>query len=348
MFNVGEGRISYMAHDGSGNGRFYATTQRGRVLLIENGIVQPDPFLDISDIVDSSGSEQGLLSIAFDPNYASNGQFYVNYTAIEGFSDTVVSRFTVSDNPKIANRSSLQEVIRIDQIAANHNGGQLQFGRDGFLYIGMGDGGHAGDPEEQGENLNTLLGKMLRIIVSGQETYAVPSTNPFANGGGSPEIWAYGLRNPWRFSFDRLTGDLYIGDVGQGKREEINFQANGAGGGQNYGWNTMEGSICFDPTANCDTSGRVFPVAEYAHDQGCSVTGGYVYRGFSHPSLQGTYFFADFCFGTIWGLKQINGVWQQEVVMDTELNISSFAEGPAGELFVIDHNGGIFKIVGQN
>jgi len=338
--------ITYLTHAGDGSGRIFLVSKAGRIWVVEDGDIRRTPFLDISDIVDSAQSERGLLSVAFDPDFANNGEFYVNFSSKQGDGDTVIARYRTEDF-QAADPATGVEILRIDQPAANHNGGQLQFGPDGYLYIGMGDGGAAGDPWDNAENLQVLLGKMLRIKVSGEETYAIPATNPFLGQDDvRPEIWAYGLRNPWRFSFDRATGDLYIADVGQNLWEEIDFQPADSPGGEHYGWNTMEGNHCFDPPEGCDTSGKVLPVWEYQHPEGCSVTGGYVYRGETFPQLQGIYFYADFCSGRIYALQRdANGGWQSQPVLETGLNIASFGEDEAGELYVLDLGGEVFHLV---
>ncbi len=237
-------------------------------------------------------------------------------------------------------------ILTFDQPAGNHNGGQIQFGPDGYLYIGTGDGGQANDPWDNAENRGVLLGKMLRIAVQGQDSYAIPHDNPFIEQNDvRAEIWAYGLRNPWRFSFDRGTGDLYIADVGQNQWEEVDFQPAESVGGEHYGWDTTEGTHCFEPASGCDDSAITLPVAEYAHDQGCSVTGGYVYRGATYPQLDGVYFYADFCSGDIWALRQgDDGVWQDEIVFDSDYRIASFGEDEAGELYVLDLSGSVYRL----
>jgi glucose/arabinose dehydrogenase len=282
----------------AGDDRLFVVGQRGLIWIIESGQALADPFLDISDRVGTSASEQGLLGLAFHPDYASNGRFYVNYTDASG--DTVIARFQVGQDPNRADPDSEVVLMTIDQPFANHNGGGMAFGPDGLLYIATGDGGSAGDPRGNGQRLDTLLGKILRIDVNGGEPYAVPGDNPFAAGGGRAEIWAYGLRNPWRFSFDRLTGDLYIGDVGQGDWEEIDFLPAGSPGGANFGWNLREGLHAY---AGDLAPGMIEPVAEYGHAQGgCSVSGGVVVRSPSLADWQGVYLYGDYCSGLIWGL----------------------------------------------
>ncbi len=340
------GQITYLTHAGDGSEALFVTERSGRVWRIPKDTQTPDLFLDIQDRVDSSATERGLLSIAFDPHFAENGLFYVNYISKQGRGDTVIARFRTTDFHQ-ADPASETEILRIDQPKANHNGGQLQFGPDGYLYIGMGDGGGAGDPWDNAENLQTLLGKLLRIQVSGEATYAIPPDNPFVGREDARmEIWAYGLRNPWRFSFDRATGDLYIADVGQNAWEEIDFQSAGSPGGQHYGWDTMEGNHCFEPPEGCDRSGKVPPIWEYDHSMGCSVTGGYVYRGTAAPSAQGLYFFGDFCSGEIYALRPMGAnTWEAQLVLETDLRIASFGEDEKGELYVLDLEGNVYRLL---
>jgi glucose/arabinose dehydrogenase len=336
----------YVAHAGDGSGRLFVVEKRGTIRIVTNGQLNPTPFLDIRSIVGSRASEQGLLSVAFHPDYASNGFFFVNYTDTNG--DTVVARYRVSDDPDLADPASARTILTLDQPAANHNGGLLLFGPDGYLYIGTGDGGRGGDPWGNAQNPQVLLGKMLRLGVDGPGPYAIPPDNPFV---GEPavrdEIWAVGLRNPWRYSFDRATGDLYIADVGQNKWEEIDFQPADSSGGENYGWNRMEGFHCFSPGTNCDPTGLVLPIAEYGHGLGCSVTGGYVYRGAAFPRMVGVYFYGDFCSGRIWALYPDGaGEWTQAELLQSGLGISSFGEDEAGELYITDlQSGGLYRLV---
>ncbi|HUF18545.1 MAG TPA: PQQ-dependent sugar dehydrogenase, partial [Thermoanaerobaculia bacterium] len=264
-----------------GSGRLFINEQRGRILIFSGNEILATPFLDIRSIVGCCG-ERGLLSVAFHPQYVSTGFFFVNYTDLSG--NTVVARYTrSSSDPNQADPASAMLIIRIEQPFGNHNGGQIQFGPDGYLYVGMGDGGAAGDPGNRSQNLSTLLGKILRIDVDSESPYAIPSDNPFRETASArPEIWSYGLRNPWRFSFDRATGDMFIGDVGQNALEEINFEPAGQGGA-NYGWRRMEGTRCFDPANNCNDGTLVLPILEYGRSDGCSVTGGYRYRGSAFP-----------------------------------------------------------------
>ncbi len=340
----------YLTHAGGDDpnlSRLFIVEKVGRISLVENGVVQPTPFLDITDRVGSEASEQGLLSVAFPPDFAASGLFYVNYTDHGG--NTVVARFRLMESdPRQGDPTSEQKILQIEQPASNHNGGQLQFGPDGYLYIGMGDGGRAGDPWGNAQNPGVLLGKMLRIDVAGTDTYAVPADNPFLNQPGArPEIWALGLRNPWRFAFDRATNDLYIADVGQNLYEEVDFQPAGSPGGENYGWDVMEGNHCFEPDTNCDPGGLVLPIVEYDHTLGCSITGGYVYRGTRYPQLAGIYFFGDFCSGNIWGLKQeASGEWTMTLLLKTDVSISSFGEDAAGEIYVLGYQDGtIYHLV---
>jgi glucose/arabinose dehydrogenase len=330
----------------AGDARLFITLQNGLIVIYDGTQVLPVPFLDVRSLV-SAGGERGLLSVAFHPHYAQNGLFYINYTNTAG--NTVVARYTVSpQDPNGANASSAVTLLTIAQPFANHNGGQLQFGPDGYLYIGMGDGGSGGDPGNRAQNLGELLGKMLRIDVDSASPYAIPASNPFrTTAGARPEIWAFGLRNPWRFSFDRATSDLWIADVGQGTWEEIDVQPAGSAGGENYGWRRMEGTHCFNPATNCNTGTMVLPVVEYDHGVGCSVTGGYVYRGARYPRLAGTYVYGDFCSGTIWGAtRSASGTVTSRVLYQAPFDISTFGEDAAGELYVAAYSTGtLFHIV---
>lgn len=332
-----------VTHAADGSGRLFIVEQAGRIRIWSEGQLFPEPYLDISDRVGNQGSEQGLLGLAFHPRYAENGYFYVNYTDHTG--NTVIARFQVSpDQPDVALADSELQLLYLPQPYPNHNGGGVVFGPDGYLYLGLGDGGSAGDPQGNAQSLVTLLGKILRLDVDREATYSIPEDNPFAAGGGLPEIWAYGLRNPWRFSFDRLTGDLYIGDVGQNEWEEINFLAAGSPSGANFGWKYFEAS---HPFFGAPPQGLnlVPPVAEYAHDQGCSVTGGVVYRGSRLPEMQGVYLYADYCTGRVWGLaRDHQGNWLEAPLFDNAGRISSFGEDEAGEVYLVDHAGRILKL----
>ena len=336
-----------ITHAGDGTNRLFVVLQGGQIMIVEDAQVLTEPFLDIRDLI-STGGERGLLDVAFHPDYAQNGILFVNYTDTQG--DTVVARYQLSDNPNQADPDSGRVVLTVEQPRSNHNGGQTRFGPDGYLYIALGDGGGGGDPFENGQDLTTLLGALLRIDVDTTEPYAIPADNPFVSDPDArDEIWAYGLRNPWRFSFDRETGDLWIADVGQGNWEEINLQPAGSAGGENYGWNVMEGTHCFPPGANCDADSLVLPVLEYANADGhCSVTGGYRYRGEALANLQGAFVFGDYCSGTIWAASEdSDGDWISEVLLETGFRIATFGEDEAGELYVADHGGGaIYRLVG--
>lgn len=327
-------------HDGSG--RLFVLEQHKGIRVVENGVLLTAPFLDLSGVV-TTGGEQGVLGLAFHPQYASNRRFYVHYTTTGGgpAGQTVIAEYLRSaSDPNLADPSSARIMLLQNQPFTNHNGGQMAFGPDGLLYIGLGDGGSGGDPQDNGENTNTLLGKILRIDTNGVP-YANPPGNPFAGGGGRPEIFAYGFRNPFRFSFDSLTGRLFVGDVGQSAREEIDVVV--AGG--NYGWNTMEGSLCFEPPQNCDRTGRILPIHEYGRDQGISVIGGFVYRGAAVPGLGGQYVFGDFGSGRIWSLEETSAGFLRRELAHPDILISSFGEDENGELFVIDLRGTIYRIM---
>ncbi len=325
--------------------RLFVLEQDGLVRVVRDGVLRPDPFLDVRAVT-SSGGERGLLGLAFHPDYASNGFLFVNHTDTNG--DTRILRFTRGPSADEADPASLEVVLEVDQPFANHNGGHLAFGPDGMLYIGLGDGGSGGDPEGNGQDRSTLLGSMLRLDVDALP-YSVPPDNPFVGDpAAAPETWAYGLRNPWRFSFDRATGDLWIGDVGQNDLEEISFQAAASTGGENYGWNVLEGTSCYDaPT--CDATGTVPPVHEYTHADGCSVTGGYVYRGSVVPAFEGRYLFADYCSGWIRSLGfeggEVTDVVDHEPAFGTISSVASFGEDAAGELYVVSLGGTVYRIV---
>jgi len=325
--------------------RLFVVEQAGVIRVAVNGELLPEPFLDITSRV-SSGGERGLLGLAFPRDHATSGRFYVNYTNAQ--SDTVVARFSTGADANRADPASEQILLTQDQPYGNHNGGQIAFGPDGYLYIGLGDGGSGGDPEGNGQDLGTLLGKLLRIDVSGAG-YEVPADNPFVGRNDAlPEIWAYGLRNPWRFSFDSATGDLYIADVGQNAFEEVNLQAASATGGENYGWNIMEADSCFEPSQGCDESGLVTPIIAYPHggQWGRSISGGYVYHGPNAPSLDGAYVFADYVSGRIWTARAESG-WEPQLLLDSGHNISTFGVGNDGELYVADHgSGSIYLLTG--
>ena len=336
---------------GDGSGRLFVNERGGRIRVVNaDGTLLGADFVDLSDRT-QAGGERGLLGVAFHPEFASNGRLFVHYSRL-GDGATVISELAASDDRVTADGASERIIFTLEQPFSNHNGGQIAFGPDGYLYIGLGDGGSGGDPFGNGQNLNVLLAKILRIDVDGApasgKQYAIPDTNPYAAGGvqpgaGLPEIWAFGLRNPWRFSFDRETGDLYIGDVGQGSWEEIDRQPADSSGGENYGWNFLEGSHCY---TYCDTITAVAPVAEYSHDGGCSVTGGYVYRGTRQPAMVGHYLFGDYCSGSIWTLAADGGPTPQPLA-DSGLRISSFGEGEDGEIYLVElGGGGLYHVVG--
>ena len=335
----------FITHAGDGSNRLFVIERAGRIRILKDGVLLSTPFLDIDPIVKSSGSEQGLLALAFHPQYASNGQFYTVHTDQDDA--LILSKFTRSENnPDLANAASRTTLLAIPHPGhTNHNGGTLAFGPDGFLYWSTGDGGGAGDPENNAQDLSVLLGKILRLDVNSGSPYGIPASNPFSSSmdpNVRKEIWAYGLRNPWRMSFDKLTGDLFIGDVGQGAREEIDFQPAASDGGENYGWRVMEGSLCYSPSSNCNKSGKILPVAEYSHALGCSVTGGYVYRGSTYLSMSGYYFYGDYCSGRLFTLLNEPGLgWQSVQILDTSHTISTFGEDEQGELYLADYSGGI-------
>jgi glucose/arabinose dehydrogenase len=322
----------------------FVIEQAGRIRIAKNGQLSEPAFLDLTDRVGSAGNEQGLLGLAFHPDFKDNPYFYVNYTDKNG--NTVIARFQASGDT--ADPASEKDLLKLDQPFPNHNGGVLSFGpKDGYLYAGLGDGGSAGDPYGNGQNTNVLLGKILRIDVDHGDPYAIPPDNPFANTGGKPEIWAYGLRNPWRISFDKLTGDLYIGDVGQDLWEEVDV-AIGNLPGLDYGWNYREGMHPYvgSPPASLKLT---YPVVEYSHTVGgCSVTGGYVYRG-SMPEWQGIYLYGDFCSGIIWGLirspdPSSGQPWQSQVLFQTKASITTFGQDPGGEIYFADRGGTIYRL----
>jgi hypothetical protein len=327
--------------------RLFIVEKGGVIRIVKDGSLLPVPFLDISTQV-SLAREQGLLGLAFDPEYASTGRFVVHYT--DPLGDTRLSFFQVSPDPDAADAGSEAVILTADQPYDNHNGGQVTFGPDGFLYLGLGDGGSSGDPQSRGQDLTDLLGSILRIDVRAGLPYTIPPDNPFVGiAGARSEVWGYGLRNPWRFSFDRATGDLYIGDVGESRYEEIDVSpaAGGAGQGVNYGWNRMEGAHCFGGDS-CDQTELVLPVLEYGHSQGCSVTGGYVYRGSAVPALQGQYFFADVCQGWIRSFRYAGGAATELTewsTLSTGGSIVSFGEDAAGELYLLEEGGRVSKIV---
>lgn len=342
----------FVTHAGDGSNRLFVVEKAGTIRIITNGALLDTPFLDITDRVNNNANEQGLLGLAFSPDYANSGFFFVNYTDSNG--DTVVARYQVDANQADqADPASEFVVLQIDQPAANHNGGMVAFGPDGYLYIGMGDGGGSGDRYGNGQNPATLLGKMLRLDVTTdpQQPYTVPTDNPWvtADWNGTDvrdEIWAFGLRNPWRYSFDRATGDLWIGDVGQNQWEEINYTAAGSGG-LNYGWPIMEASSCYSSSSDdCTQADLILPVAEYEHRGHCSVTGGYVYRGAQFPALQGVYLYGDYCSGTLWATWSADGTgWNTALLLESDTTLSSFGEDEVGELYITDLANGVLSQV---
>ena len=324
----------------AGDDRLFIVEQEGLVWIIENGQKYQEPFLDIRDQVGTDGNERGLLGLAFHPNYEQDGRLFVNYTNLNG--RTIISSFLVSEDPNKTENTSEQVILEIPQPFSNHNGGALNFGADGYLYIGTGDGGSGGDPNNYGQSLGILLGKLLRIDIDTGAPYSIPDDNPFAKQDGLDEIWAYGLRNPWRIAFDPLTGDLFMGDVGQNSIEEVNFQPGDSPGGENYGWNIMEGSQTF---REGDQSELTLPVAEYDHSQGCSITGGVVVRDPQLPDWDGVYLYGDYCTGIIWGLtRDAQGAWIHEKLYESGVRISSFGTDSLDRVYLVDHGGKIYRL----
>ena len=353
----------------------YIVEQAGLIKLINDGKKLSRPFFDINKRVvnpNRPGDERGLLGFAFHPNHTNNGKFYINYMDNDG--NTIISEFSTNSELR-ANHKSERIILKLKQPYGNHNGGDIQFGPDGYLYISIGDGGKAGDPLNAGQDLSSLFGKIIRIDIE-QKPYGIPKSNPFfGQKGKREEIWAWGLRNVWRFSFDKQTGDKYLADVGQNKWEEVNFEPASSKGGLNYGWRIMEANHCYDPKENCPTEGLIKPIIEYPNDanhpafafriieelsfsetdvEGCSVTGGYVYRGQKIKSMQGQYIFGDYCSGNIWTLKVVNGKAINFKNRTEEINIgggefttyiSSFGQDSDGEIYIIDYNGGIYKLI---
>ncbi len=344
-----------VTHAGDGSGRLFVVEQEGRIRIVRNGIVADAPFLDISKHVTCCG-ERGLLNVAFPPTYSAKRNFYVSYISQAG--DTVISRFTTSSDPDRADPGSEEVVLAIEQLHHFHNGGRIAFGpQDGYLYIGSGDSGNPSlqDVEDRGQDPSTLLGKILRIDVeSGAKPYSIPAGNPFTQiDGYRDEIWALGLRNPWGFAFDKMTGDLYIPDTGNIKREEVNFQPVGSRGGENYGWRIKEGSVCFE-SLPCSAQGLTSPVVEYDHVYACAIVGGAVYHGSNFPHMQGVFFYADFCSGRIWGLKRSGADstedfqegWQSIPPLHASVPISSVGEDEEGNVYATGYqDGAIYMIV---
>jgi glucose/arabinose dehydrogenase len=341
----------YVTHAGDGTNRLFIVEKTGRIKVLKNGQVLSTPFLNLSASV-SQGGEQGVLGLAFHPNYETNRLFYVNFTNLNG--DTVINEYHANaTNPDRADGRPRQ-ILFLDQPYSNHNGGALNFGKDGYLYIATGDGGGAGDPGNRAQSLGSLFGKMLRIDVNGvsaTKPYRIPSSNPYVGKSGLDEIFARGLRNPWRFSFDKVTGDMWTADVGQNSWEEVNrtIYAQGNGNGINYGWRVMEGRHCYSPPTGCNTSGKFLPLVEYGQTSTrCSVTGGYVYRGYQYTVMRGGYFFGDYCSGEIWTINS-GATFPASPVrkLDTKYNISSFGQGEYGQVYITALNTGeVFRLVG--
>jgi glucose/arabinose dehydrogenase len=333
-----------------GTNRVAVVEQEGLINIFENNasVSQVSTFLDIQSQVSVNGNEEGLLGLAFHPDFAINGYFYVYYSAANP-RRSIISRFTVSSNPNQAEKSTELKILEIPQPFSNHNGGMIEFGPDGYLYIGLGDGGSGGDPQGNGQNTSTLLGSILRIDVdhpsdTSNLNYGIPPDNPFANSPGDerPEIYAYGLRNPWRFSFDRASGELWVGDVGQNKWEEVDVVVNGG----NYGWNTLEGTHCYSPASGCDSANTILPIAEHTNGGGnCSITGGYVYRGPSIPELAGVYIYSDFCSGTLWGIRTNDRENGAQVIGGAQQWVASFGEDEVGNLYLLSFGSPPWRIV---
>ena len=341
-------RPLFITHAGDGSDRLFLVQQGGIIYVMQNGEYAASEYLNLTDLVTADAntqqySERGLLGLAFHPDYAENGYFFVNYTDRQG--TTHIVRYSVTaDDPNVADPASAVDLFQQQQPFPNHNGGHMAFGPDGYLYVSLGDGGSANDPLAAGQNPNNLLGTILRLDVDGEVGYAIPEDNPFVRTDeGADEVWAYGLRNVWRFSFDRATGDLYIGDVGQNQWEEINFQPADSLGGENYGWNIYEGTHQF---SGGPIEGVTMPIAEYNHSLGCSVTGGYIYRGEAVPALEGVYLYSDYCSGRIWmAYRDANLDWQDSLLLESGLQVSSFGEDEQGELFVVAYSGDLYKVV---
>jgi glucose/arabinose dehydrogenase len=333
-----------MENPRDGTGRLFVLEQGGKIRIIQGGSLLAVPFLDVTSLIESGG-EEGLLGLAFHPSYAQNGRFFIDYTRrVSGQRQTVIAEYHVSStDPNKADPASGIEILVQDQPFDNHNGGQLAFGPDGFLYIAFGDGGSGGDPFGNGQDLGTVLGKVLRIDIDSGSPYVIPPDNPFVGDPNARgEIWAYGFRNPWKFSFDRSSRRLYVGDVGQDKFEEVDIVTKGS----NYGWNVMEGFHCFEPQQGCDMTGLTLPIAEYSHSEGEAIIGGFVYRGSAIPGLRGVYVFGDYISGKIWGLKRSGVGWHRFLLLSTGRFLSGFGQDTAGEIYVLDYNNGVvYRIV---
>ena len=338
-------RPLFLTHAGDRSGRLFVVEQSGTIRIINQGVLRKAPFLDVRDRVATDGPERGLLGLAFHPDYPRNGRFFVNYTR-QPDGATVVAEYRCGSAQDEASRDE-RVLMVVMQPAPNHNGGMVAFGPDGYLYVGLGDGGGAGDPGNRAQNPNELLGKIVRIDVDHGDPYAIPADNPFAKAGGRPEIYAVGLRNPWRFSFDSNTAELWVADVGQKKWEEVDIVTRGG----NYGWRVMEGFHCFNPAVSCQTRGLATPVMEYGHEEGrCSIIGGYVYRGRAVPALRGAYVSGDFCSGEIFAFRQSDKGGRgaaPTVLLKTGFQISSFGQDEDGELYVADHRGGMYRLISR-
>jgi len=329
LFTTGLNRPVDIQSPRDGSGRLFIIEKYGAIRIHKDGAILPQPFLNIDDRVNDSSNEMGLLGLAFHPDFVNNGYFYVNYTGQGG--NTRISRFQAIGD--MADQASEKVLMVVDQPFPNHNGGSVAFGPDGYLYLGLGDGGAAGDPFKNGQNTGTMLGKILRIDVNNGDPYAIPAGNPFGT-----EVWALGLRNPWRFSFDRLNGDLWIGDVGQNAWEEIDYLPAGSSGGANFGWSLMEGTHGYDGDPQ---PGFLLPVAEYGHESGCSVAGGYVYRGLM-PEWNGVYLFGDYCSGKISGVIMANGQTQSQFLFEAGVTITTFGQDESGEVLLASDNGTLY------
>lgn len=348
LVTAGLERPLFLTHAGDGSRRMFVVEQPGTIRIIDRGILQKDSFLDVRDRVSTDDGERGLLGLAFHPDYRRNGRFFVNYTR-QPDGATVVAEYRRGGAPDVALRKE-RVLMVVMQPESNHNGGMVAFGPDGYLYIGLGDGGGPGDPGNRAQNPDELLGKILRIDVDHGDPYAIPPDNPFVKGGGRQEIYAVGLRNPWRFSFDLTKADLWVADVGQYKWEEVDLVTRGG----NYGWRVMEGLHCFKPAEACSTEGLALPVMEYRHDGDrraggrCSIIGGYVYRGLAMPALRGAYLFGDYCSGEVFVFRQSDEGGKDAsptVLLKTGFRISSFGQDEDGEVYVLDHGGGIYRLI---
>ena len=333
------GSVVDIKHAGDGSQRLFLLQQSGVIRILSNGELLPAPFIDISNRI-VSGGEQGLLSLDFSPNFSTNNRVYLFYTDRNG--NAVLSRFIAQGNS--LDPDSEEILLTVNQPFANHNGGRIEFGPDGMLYLGLGDGGSGGDPQGNSQNPQTLLGKLIRLDVENPTSgFSIPPDNPFVNDPNTrSEIWALGLRNPWRIAFDQVTGDLYIADVGQAEIEEVNFQSVTSTGGENYGWNIMEGTTCFN-SDTCNSNGLTLPIAEYDHSEGCSITGGQVYRGSNYPDLVGRYLYGDFCTGRIWSARNVQNNWQVEVLRETGNGMLTFGEDESGNIYM-STSAGVFLL----